>query len=110
MADPSSEFLYRLEPARPTMLTEGPTAAERAAVALHVAYLARLAAAGIVLLFGRTQTTDAATFGIVILRAESPEAAQRVMAEDPAVQAGVMRASLFPFRIAGVSPRLAPAP
>lgn len=107
---PSAEFLYRLQPTRPTMLADGLAAAERAAVSEHVAYLERLAEIGTVLLFGRTQTTDAATFGIVILRADSPEAARRIMAEDPAIRAGVMRAELFPFRIAGVSPRLAPAP
>jgi uncharacterized protein YciI len=110
MAGSSAEFLYRLQPTRPTMLTDGLTAAERAAVSGHVAYLERLAETGTVLLFGRTQTTDAATFGIVILRVDSPGAARRIMAEDPAVRAGVMRAELFPFRIAGVSPRLAPSP
>jgi uncharacterized protein YciI len=109
MAARISEFLYRLQPTRPTMLTDGLTAAERDAVAAHVLYLERLAAAGVVLLFGRTQTTDASTFGIVILRAESPVEALQVMAEDPTVRAGVMRAELFPFRVAGVSPSLVPA-
>ena len=102
-----AEFLYRLRPTRPAMLTEGLTPEERAAVAAHVAYLERLAAAGVVLLFGRTQTTDEKTFGIVILRAGSPADAERVMRDDPAVEARVMRAELFPFRIAGMSPSLA---
>jgi uncharacterized protein YciI len=101
-----SEFLYRLQATRPAMLTDGLTPEEREAVARHVAYLERLAAGGVVLLFGRTQTTDPATFGIVILRVGSPVEAQRVMTDDPAVQARVMRAELFPFRIAGVSPSL----
>jgi len=48
-------------PTRPAMLTEGPTPEEREAVAAHLAYLERLAAAGVVLLFGRTQTTDSST-------------------------------------------------
>jgi uncharacterized protein YciI len=92
------------------MLSEGLTPEERAAVAAHVAYLEHLVAAGVVLLFGRTQTTDAGTFGIVIRRAASRDAAQKVMADDPTVRPGVMRAKLFPFRIAGVSPSLtAPA-
>lgn len=107
MVDPIFEFLYRLEPTRPSMLTDGLTAAEREAVAAHVAYLERLAAAGVVLLFGRTQTTDARTFGIVILQAGSRDAAREIMDEDPTVRAGVMRAELFPFRIAGVGPSLA---
>ena len=59
------------------------------------------------LLFGRTLTTDASTFGIVIFRAESAEAARRIMADDPAVAAGVMRGEVFPFRVGGVGPGLA---
>jgi len=106
MSDPTPEFLYRLQPTRPAMLTEGLRPEEREAVAAHVAYLERLATAGVVLLFGRTQTTDPSTFGLVILRAGSPAEAERVMADDPAMRARVMRAELFPFRIAGVSPSL----
>jgi uncharacterized protein YciI len=98
------EFLYRIQPTRLTMLTDAPTPAEAAAIAAHRAYLDRMAAAGVVLLFGRTQTTDASTFGIVIFRAESAEAARRIMAADPAVAAGVMRGEVFPFRVAGVGP------
>jgi uncharacterized protein YciI len=84
------------------MLTDGLTPAEREAVAAHFAYLQGLAAAGVVLLFGRTQTTDASTFGIVIYRAASPDEASRLMTDDPAVRAGVMRAEVFPFRVAGM--------
>jgi uncharacterized protein YciI len=98
-----AEFLYRLQPTRPAMLTEGPSAVERDTVGAHVAYLEGLLAAGVVVLFGRTQTTDASTFGLVIFRAGSPIEAQQVMADDPAVRTGVMRADLFPFRIAGSS-------
>jgi uncharacterized protein YciI len=101
-----SEFIYRIQTTRPAMLTEGPTPEERAAVAAHRAYLERLTSAGIVLLFGRTQTTDAATFGIVIFRAGSPDEAQQVMDDDPAVRARVMRGEVFPFRVVGVGPGL----
>jgi uncharacterized protein len=100
------EFLYRIQPTRPAMLTEGPTPEEREALAAHLAYLERLAAVGVVLLFGRTQTTDAATFGIVIFRAGSPDEAQQVMIDDPAVRAHMMRAEVFPFRVVGVGPGL----
>ena len=101
-----SEFLYRLQPARPAMLADGLTVMERETVASHLAYLQQLAAAGVVLLFGRTQTTDASTFGIVIYRAGSPDEARQIMSDDPVVRAGVMRAEVFPFRIAGVAPGL----
>jgi len=69
-----------------------------------------MAAAGVVLFFGRTLTTDAATFGIVVFRAESPEAARRIMADDPAVAAGVMRDEVFPFRIGGAGRGCRPRP
>ena len=49
---------------------------------------------------GRTLNTDESSFGIVIFRARSEEAARAVMNADPAVQAGGMRARLFPYRIA----------
>ena len=46
-------------------------------------------------------------FGIVIFRAESAEAARRIMADDPAVAAGVMRDEVFPVRVGGVGPGIA---
>ena len=107
MSEAKSEFLYRVQPTRPAMLVEGLTPDERSAVGAHFQYLTRLAAADVVLLFGRTQTTDPGTFGIVIFRAASTAEAEELMREDPAVRAGVMRAELFPFRVAGASARLA---
>jgi uncharacterized protein YciI len=101
-----SEFLYRLRATRVAMLTEGLTASERETIAAHLAYLQRLTAAGVVLLFGRTQTTDASTFGIVVFRASSLDEARQIMADDPAVRERVMEAQVFPFHIAGVGPAL----
>ena len=66
-----------------------------------------MAAAAVVLPFGRPRTTDASTFGTVIVRAASAEAALRVMADDPAVAAGVIRDAVFPFRVVGAGPGLA---
>jgi uncharacterized protein len=48
----------------------------------------------------RTLTTDARTFGIVVFAAPSEEMAAELVHHDPAVQQGVMRAELFPFRVA----------
>lgn len=101
------ELIDRIQPTRRAMLTDGPTPEEQAVVATHRAYLDRQAAAGVVLLVGRTATAGAAAFGIVILRADSADAARRVMTDDPAVRAGVMRGALFPFRLIGVGPGLA---
>jgi uncharacterized protein YciI len=97
---PETQFLYRLEPARADMLKSGPTKEEAAIVEEHFNYLKNLAAKGVVILAGRTLTTDESTFGIVIFRAESEEAAHEIMNNDPAVKNGVMRATLFPFRVA----------
>ncbi len=95
-----NEYLYRIQPTRHAMLTDGPTPAEAELIGQHFAYLEGLTQQGVVVLAGRTLTTDKSTFGIVIFRAASDKAARAVMAADPAVAGGVMRARLFPFRVA----------
>ncbi len=94
------QFIYIVRPTRLQMLTEGPTSEEGAVVKRHLEYLERLAEAGVVLLAGRTQTADEKTFGLVVFRAESEEAARRIVDGDPAVAHGVMRAELYPYRVA----------
>lgn len=94
------EFLYRIQTVRPAMLVEGTTAEEDAAVAEHFAYLQRLTAEGVVILAGRTLNTDVSSFGLVIFRAQDEAAARAIVDNDPAVQQRVMRAELFPYRIA----------
>lgn len=93
------QFLYRIKPARPEMLTDGPTDRETAIINEHFAYLEALVTQGIVIIAGRTLVTDERSFGIVILTAETEFEAMRIMDNDPAVKAGVMRAELFPFRL-----------
>jgi uncharacterized protein YciI len=94
------QFLYRLKASRPDILKTGPTAEEAAIVQEHFDYLKDLARQGVVILVGRTLTTDESTFGLAIFRAESEEAAREIMSNDPAVKKGVMHATLFPFRVA----------
>jgi uncharacterized protein YciI len=96
----AGQYLYRIQPARESMLRDGPTAEEAEVVGHHFEYLQRLAARGVVLLAGRTLTEDADSFGIVILAAASEAEARDIMDGDPAVVRGVMQARLFPFRIA----------
>jgi uncharacterized protein YciI len=97
---PAQEFLYRIRPSRPEMLTEGPTDVESASIERHFAYLKNLTEQGVVRLAGRTLHTDPTSFGIVVFRAASEMAARQIMEDDPAVKDGVMLAELFPFRIA----------
>ena len=98
------QFLYRLEPTRVGMLTEGPTERETKIVGEHFAYLQKLLADGTLLMAGRTTNNEQRTFGIAILLAESEAKARGLMENDPAVKNGVMRAELFPYRVALWSP------
>ena len=82
------------------MLTSGPTPQEAAAIAEHFNYLKHLTARGVLILAGRTQNNDETTFGIVIFRAESEEAARAIMNADPSIVKGVQKATLFPYRVA----------
>jgi uncharacterized protein len=93
-------YLYRIQPTRPAMLTAGPTPEEEALVGEHFAYLKELTERGIVILAGRTLNTDESGFGIVIFNAASDEQADAIVQADPAVRGGVMRATLFPYRVA----------
>ncbi len=82
------------------MLSEGATPEEERIVEAQYNYLRSLTDQGVVILAGRTLNTDETSFGIVIFRAESEQAAQNIVAEDPAVKGGVMRAELYPYRVA----------
>lgn len=93
------EFLYKLQLVRGDMLRTGPTAAEQAAVAEHFAYLQNLHAQGTIIFVGRTLTTDDNTMGLAVFRAESEDAARRIMNDDPVVRKGVMTATLYPFKV-----------
>jgi uncharacterized protein YciI len=106
----AAEFLYRIQPTRPDMLKTGPTIQEAEATQAHFAFLEAARDAGVVFGAGRTLTTDDSTFGIVLFRAPDEVAARDFMEADPAVLAGVMKAELFPFRVALWAPRPTDAP
>ena len=93
------EFLYKLQLVRGDMLRTGPTAAEQAVVAEHFAYLQDLNAQGVIILVGRTLTTDENAMGLAIFRADSEDAARQIMNSDPAVTKGLMSATLYPFKV-----------
>lgn len=94
------QFLYRIQPTRLGMLSDGPTEREAGIVGEHFAYLSRLTEQGTVLMAGRTLNADEQAFGIAVLVAGTSAEAARIMSDDPAVKLGVMRAELFPFRVA----------
>jgi uncharacterized protein YciI len=94
------QFLYEIKPTRIGMLSEGSTEVEEEIVSQHFYYLSSLKDEGVVLLAGRTLNTDESSFGIVIFQAGSNEEALEIMNNDPAVKKNVMKAILYPFRIA----------
>ncbi len=100
------QFDYVLKPTRLEMLTVGPTESEAQAVDAHVRHLEELKASGLVLMAGRTQTADMETFGLVLLDCANQGEAKAVMLQDPAVQARVMSAKLYPFQVAIVSEQI----
>ena len=94
-----NQWLYLLKPARLGMLTEA-TPEEMETVSRHFTYLQDLTKKGVMILMGRTQNSDESTFGICIFEAEDESAARMIMEADPAVAGGVMRAVLYPYKIA----------
>ena len=82
------------------MLKDGPTEHEAQVVSEHFAYLSELTDRGTVLMAGRTLSVDENTFGIVVFVAGETSEAEAIMKGDPAVKHGVMRAELFPCRVA----------
>jgi uncharacterized protein len=82
------------------MLTQGLNPDERKAMSDHFDYLQYLMGKGTVILAGRTQNNDYSSFGIVIIKADSDEEARRIVENDPSVKARVVRAELYPYKIA----------
>ncbi len=95
-----AQYLYKIQPVRPEMLTEGLTEFEKKTMSDHFERLQELAARGVVILAGRTQNSDYSSFGIVIINADSEEEARRFMLEDPGVKNKVVRGELYPYKIA----------
>ena len=76
------------------------TEKEEAIVGRHFARLQGLLEEGKLILAGKTDGLDEKTFGIVIFEADSEEEAIFIMKNDPAVAEGIMKAELFPYRVA----------
>ena len=71
-------------------------------IADHAGFLDELGKQGILLLAGRTDFAPdhPNLFGIALIKADSQEAADEIMAGDPAVQKGIQAAKVLPFRMA----------
>jgi uncharacterized protein YciI len=74
--------------------------ADKAATGRHFKRLQDDLAKGRVILAGRTSEPLDKTFGLVVFEAADDAAAKAYMDADPAVQAGVMTATLHPYAVA----------
>jgi uncharacterized protein YciI len=88
-----TDYIYLVRPAGGADLTS--QAADHL-IRAHADYLQVLVDQGIVLLVGHTDGTRDG-FGLAIFRADDLEQAERLVAADPAVAAGVLRAEVHPF-------------
>ena len=104
-----SLYIYKIQAVRQEMVSEGRTSEEDHIVGEHFSYLERLTQQGVVHLAGRTLTDDYAGFGIILFEAESQQAAEKIVRNDPAVAQRVMRAELYPFRASLVGQPIPPA-
>ncbi len=89
------EYIYLIHPLRHEFF-ENPTLLEEQAVEEHYQYLKRYTSSGMVVLAGPCLDE---TFGLIVFRAESDEAARQFMLNDPSVSSNVMMAELHPFSI-----------
>ena len=65
----------------------------------HLKKLQALTQQGVCLFAGHTLVTDESGFGIIIVRAESETAAQKIIDDDDLVKAGLVRGTVFPFEV-----------
>lgn len=91
----SGTYIYVIRPCRADFMRTI-TDQEEVIIGEHFSYLKALLQDGRLLMAGPCE--DGA-FGIVVFRAESDQAAQAVMQNDPAVREKVMNAEMHSFRV-----------
>ena len=89
------EYIYLIHPVRYEFF-DNPNPQEETVMGAHFEYLKKATTEGMVLLAGPCLDQ---TFGVVVLRAESDEAARAFMLNDPSVKYKVMLAELHPMRV-----------
>ncbi len=94
------EFLYKVTLAKKYHDEKSWTDVDRQTVGAHFQRLKEANEAGKIILAGRTDETNDKTFGIVIFYANDEKEALEFMLGDPAVKAGIMEATLHPYRVA----------
>ncbi|MEM7029651.1 MAG: YciI family protein [Chloroflexota bacterium] len=98
----SSFFLYHLKLTKPYESLDHWTEKDNQIISNHAKFLSDLGEQGHLLFAGRTTYAPGHPnlFGIAVIKAESPEAAEQLMAGDPAVVHGIQQAEIHPYRMA----------
>jgi uncharacterized protein YciI len=91
------QFICFISARRPTFPDDA-TEEELAVVGAHFQYLVALKDKGKLILAGRTQ--DESPIGLSIFEVESQEEAEALVANDPAVKAGIFKPTLRPYQVA----------
>lgn len=92
-----AHFACLIRPVRPGFIEQS-TPEEDRIMGDHFQYLKAATEAGTVLMAGPC-IAGADSFGIIVLQAESEDAARRFMEHDPSVRGGVQSMTLYPFRL-----------
>lgn len=94
------QFVYVLRVASAYQDKASWTDVINAVVGRHFARLQKATQEGQVIMAGRSEEGLDKTFGLVVFEAENEAAARQFMQSDPAVEAGVMTATLHPYVVA----------
>jgi uncharacterized protein YciI len=100
MDNSKKQFIYVLKLIPELYDVNNWTDREEKIVHRHFRELQELLKEGKLILAGKTEGNDEKTFGIVILETDSEEEALAIMKSDPEVAEGIMKAELFPYRVA----------
>ena len=94
------QYLYTVQVGRIGMLT-APTAEEIRLTTAHRAYMQELTEKGAGIFGGAVRgIQDSRHFGLFVFQAQDDNVARQIVDNDPAVKARLMRACLYPYRIA----------
>ena len=72
------------------------TLEEGEVMSLHFAYLQKKLWEGKLIIAGPVTTGD---FGLSVIETDSEEEAREIMNNDPAVKAGIMKPTMYPYRV-----------
>lgn len=89
------EFIYLFTPKRENWFANM-NAEEQEALAKHLEYTKQLSNDGKIVMAGPALD---GSYGIVVFKADSPEAAQEIYQNDPVVQSGALNSELHPYKV-----------